>query len=80
MTIKTLSAIAVVTVALASPVFAQDSDVSGSGIHRPTHAVRSFRGSFNQAGPPAYGWINDNYGWDRSRVGGRDPDVNPAAN
>ena len=47
--IKTLSAVAIVTAVLASPVFAQDE----AAPHKPTHALRHYRGSYNQAPEPA---------------------------
>jgi hypothetical protein len=83
MTLKTLSAIAIITTALSSPVFAQDMTAEGAASPRPAHATRHFRNAYNQA--PGYyvgprvseDWSTDTYGWDRSRVGGRDPDLNP---
>ena len=86
MTFKTLSAIAIVTTALSSPVFAHDVTADGAAYHRPASATRHFRNAYNQA--PAYaaprvseGWFTENYGVvDRSRPGGLDPDFNPAAN
>ena len=83
MTIKTLSAIAIVSAALSGPVFAQDPGSSGTSYQKPAHVQRHFRGAYNQA--PLYatpqlseGWLVDNYGRDRSRVGGEDPDLRPA--
>jgi hypothetical protein len=85
MTFKTLSAVAIVTAAIGSPVFAQDMTADGAAYHRPASATRHFRNAYNQA--PAYiaprasdGWFTENYGADRSRPGGLDPDFNPAAN
>jgi hypothetical protein len=82
MTLKTLSAIAIVTAALGSPAFAQDQTLDGLAYHKPAY-TRHFRNSYDQApmsepgyyaGPRAGG---DWYGLDRSRVGDRDPDFNP---
>ena len=84
MTIKTLSAIALVAAALSSPAFAQEPTVDASSTHKPTY-TRHFRNSYNQA--PQYAapragddWFTETYGLDRSRPGDRDPDFNPAAN
>jgi hypothetical protein len=78
---KTLSAAAILTAALASPVFAQDK----SAPERPTHALRHYRGSFNQVQEPALvaprGPATGTYidrGYDPSRIGGHDPDFNPS--
>ena len=86
MTIKTLSAIAIVSAALSSPVFAQDAGLDGTSYQKPAHVQRHFRGSYNQA-PMNYaapraseGWSFENFGIDRSRPGGFDPDLNPSAN
>jgi hypothetical protein len=46
MTIKTLSAIAIITAALASPTFAQDRTMDGPANHKHT---RHFHDSYNQA-------------------------------
>jgi hypothetical protein len=85
MTIKTLSAIAIVTAALSTPVFAQDAMAEGV-IQKPAHATRHYRNAYNQA-PGFYAgtranddWFTENYGADRSRPGGLDPDFNPAGN
>jgi hypothetical protein len=81
-TIKTLSAIALVTTALSSPVFAQDVD--GAAPRKPIHALRHYRGAYNQVQGPNFvapraseGW-NAQPGFDRSRIGDYDPDYNPA--
>jgi hypothetical protein len=86
MTIKTLSAIAILTAALSGPVFAQDMTADGMAHHKSSYATRHFRSSYDQA-PGFYAgaragndWFTEAYGLDRSRVGGRDPDLNPAAN
>ena len=85
MTLKTLSAIAIITAAFSSPVLAQDMTADGAAYHRSASATRHFRNSYNQA--PVYAapragedWFTENYGLDRSRPGGRDPDFNPAGN
>jgi hypothetical protein len=65
MTIKTLSAIALVSAALASPVFAQ------------RHVRATYNAMPRQTNE---GWSIDHYGWDRSRIGDEDPDLRPAAN
>ena len=83
MTFKTLSAIAIVTAALSSPVFAQDMTADGSTYHRSASATRHFRNSYNQASfyaaPRAGGdWFTESYGLDHSRPGDRDPDLNPS--
>jgi hypothetical protein len=78
--IKTLSAVAIVTAALASPVYAQDE----AAPHKPTHALRHYRGSYNQAPEPAIvtprasdtGSYFDR-SFDRSRIGDHDPSFNP---
>ncbi len=51
MMIKTLSALAVATVAFSSPVFAQDMTVDGAA-QKPAHALRHVRNAYNQA--PGY--------------------------
>ena len=78
--IKTLGAIAVVTAALSSPVFAHDQ-----ASHKPIHALRHYRGSYNQMREPAFvyprapvaGSYFDNESFDHSRIGDHDPDFNP---
>lgn len=84
MNIRTLSAIAIVTAAISSPVFAQET--FGTSTQKPAHALRHYRGTYNQVQGPgfvtpragAYGESSFENGFDRSRVGGRDPDLNPA--
>jgi hypothetical protein len=85
-TIKTLSAIALVTAALSGPVFAQDANVEAVSTQKPVHALRHYRGAYNQVQGPTFvspraseGW-NAQPGFDRSRIGDYDPDLNPAAN
>lgn len=83
MTIKTLSAIALVTAALSSPVFAQDE---AAGAQKPVHALRHhYRGAYNQVQTPAFGVTRsyEGYGdpsFDRSRIGDHDPDFSPSGN
>jgi hypothetical protein len=81
MMIKTIGAVAIVTASLASPVFAQDNTVP----QKTVHALRHYRGSYNQAQDPAFvaprapigGTYFENESRDPSRVGGHDPDFNP---
>ena len=82
MNMKTLSVIALVTAAVSSPAFAQDVD--GSVSQKPAHALRHYRGSYNQVQDPAFvaprtpvnGSAFDR-SFDRSRIGDHDPDFNP---
>jgi hypothetical protein len=83
--IKTLSAIAIVTAALSSPVFAQDMDAAAP--QKPVHALRHYRGAYNQVQGQAYiapraetGTYFENGSFDRSRIGDHDPDFNPPGN
>lgn len=77
MILKALSATAIV-IALSTPVFAQDKAVP----QKPIHALRHYRGSYNQVQQPAF--VAPNTGtyfdrsFDRSRIGDHDPDFNPA--
>jgi hypothetical protein len=87
MTLKTLSAIAVASVVLAGPAFAQDTGTDGAVYQKPSHATRHFHGAYNQApvnepfiASPRAGWAVENYTYDRSRPGGLDADLNPSAN
>jgi nucleoside-specific outer membrane channel protein Tsx len=80
MTIKVLTAVAVVTAALSAPAFAQDANV-----HKPVHALRHYRSSYNQVQAPAFvaprsavGTYFDNESYDHSRIGDIDPDFNPS--
>jgi hypothetical protein len=84
MIIKTLSVVAVVTAALASPVFAQDE---AAAPQKPTHALRHYRGTYNQVdvNGPAYvapraagGTYFDGESFDRSRIGEHDADFSPS--
>jgi hypothetical protein len=78
--LKTLSAIAILTAAIATPVFAQ-----------PTHHSRAldrYRGAYNQVNGPSYatprtdgGRNIENFGFggmDRSFPGGEDPSLHPS--
>jgi hypothetical protein len=75
--LKTLSAVVIVSAAVATPAFAHS-----------THHLRHFRGSYNQmigpyyyAVPSSQGERNiEDFGFsgrDRSRPGGWDPNLNP---
>ena len=76
--LKTLSAIAILTAAIATPVFAKE--------HSRAHD--RFRGAYNQLNGPSYaipqtqeGRNIENFGFsgrDPSRVGGEDPSLNPS--
>jgi hypothetical protein len=78
--IKTLGAVIFLSGAAATPAFAQDG---------PTHHGRAYnRGAYNQLNAPFAtprtrdGQNVENFGssgWDPSRVGGKDPDLNPAS-
>ncbi len=78
--IKTLSTVAILTAVLASPVFAQDE----AAPHKTVHALRHYRGTYNQATEPAI--VNPRApdagssfdpSFDRSRIGDHDPNFNP---
>ncbi len=82
MTIKALTAVAIVTAALATPAFAQDVDQTSQ---RPAHALRHYRSTYNQVQAPGFiapraevGTYLDNQSFDRSRIGDHDPDFNPS--
>ncbi len=73
--LKTLSAIALLSAAIASPAFAQGQMHHGKA-YRHLHVYNQFNGSAY-----ANALTNDYWGAmerDRSRVGGEDPDFNPA--
>jgi hypothetical protein len=80
--IKTLSTVVIVSAVLASPAFAQEKLAP----HKPVHALRHYRGTYNQVQEPAIivrrapasGDYFENDSFDRSRVGGHDPDFNPS--
>jgi hypothetical protein len=77
--LKTLSAIAILTAAIATPVFAQ-----------PTHHSRTldrYRGAYNQVNGPSYatprtdgGRSLEDFEFNRSFPGGEDPSDHPAGN
>ena len=80
--IKTLSAVALVTAALSGSVFAQEE----SAPQKPVHALRHYRGSYNQVQDPAFvaprapvNGTSFDRSFDRSRIGDHDPDFNPAS-
>ena len=87
MTIKTLTAVAALSAALCGPVLAQGARERGPGNHGPVHALRNFRGAYNQApvsGPfdavpaPRADWGVEGFGRDPSQVGGVDPSLRPS--
>jgi hypothetical protein len=87
---KTLSAIVVLSAAVAAPVFAQDASVAAPR-HARVHNQSDYRGSYNQintngapfdAAPRTPEEIRnlENFGFsgrDPSRVGGESPNLNP---
>lgn len=82
MMIKTLSAVALVTAALSSPVFAQDE--AATSPQKPIHALRHYRGTYNQVQGPAFvaprvggDWATE-HDFDASRIGDHDPDYSPS--
>jgi nucleoside-specific outer membrane channel protein Tsx len=83
MTIKALTAVAIVTAALSSPAFAQDVDQATP--QKPAHALRHYRTTYNQVQAPEFvvprvsgdTYLN-NESFDRSRIGDHDPDFNPS--
>ena len=84
MTIKSLSAIALMTAAFSTAAFAQEPSTDAPATHKPAY-TRHLHNAYNQA--PGYtaqrageGWLDEAYGLDRSRPGDRDPDLNPPGN
>ena len=88
---KTLSAVIILSAAVATPAFAQDPGVAGPGsrtYHGRAHALRNFRGVYNQLNGPFYaaprtpdGWNMESFGFsgrDPSRPGGEDPSLRPS--
>jgi hypothetical protein len=80
MTIKTLSALAIATAVLSSPVFAQENTAP----QKPVHALRHYRHTYNQVQEPEFvaprAPVNGTYfdrSYDPSRIGGHDPSFNP---
>ncbi len=86
---KTLSAVAVLAAAFATPVFAQDAGVVAPTHHGRTHHQRDFRGAYDQSNAPYATPLSnedrlniENFGFsgrDPSRVGGEDPSFRPPA-
>jgi hypothetical protein len=82
--IKILSAAAIMSAALAGPVFAQDTRMRDPAYHHPAYALRNYRGTYNQAEPlivpqgPAYGFSAQSLPRDPSWVGGVDPSLRPS--
>jgi hypothetical protein len=80
MNIRTLSVVALVVAGVSSPVFAQDVD--GAAAQKPVHALRHYRGAYNEVQGPDYAVPQIRSGserdFDRSRIGDHDPDFNPA--
>jgi hypothetical protein len=76
--LKTLSAIAILTAAVATPVFAQPTH------HHHTRALDQYRGAYNQVNGPSYaaprtgGRSLENFEFDHSFPGGQDPSNNPS--
>jgi hypothetical protein len=86
--LKMLSAIAIISTAIATPVFAQDAIGRGYASQRVTPYDRIFRGAYNQSDAEFYAQplsskerMNiENFGFsgrDASRVGGEDPYLHP---
>jgi hypothetical protein len=80
--IKTLSAVIILSAAVAAPVFARDGRLDHLGTHWRHH---HFRDSFNQRNerfgpnPQVQRNTEDFRGRDPSRIGGEDPDMHPSA-
>ena len=86
---KTLSAIVVLSAAIASPVFAQDADVTAPARHVRAATHENLRGAYNAVSGAPYDNATQtheefirqqNFGFsgrDPQRVGGEDPDLNP---
>ena len=76
--LKTLSAVAILSAAVATPVFAQPT-------HHVRHHYRDFRGSYDRMIGPSYYAVPssqseralENFQFNRSFPGGMDPDLNP---
>ena len=91
--IKTLSAIAILTAAVATPVFAQDAGVRGPGSRYGLEQQRGSRGAYNQLNGPSYTTARalddedkrdiENFGFsgrDPSVPGGRDASLKGTSN
>ena len=81
--LKTLSAVLILSAAIATPVFAEDANVAAPH-HTRVHHERNYRGAYNSASGSSSEAPrvreNTEYGYgaqDRSRIGGQDPDMNP---
>jgi hypothetical protein len=88
---KTISAVIILSAAVATPAFAQDAGVRrpqpGSTHHDRAYDLWNYRGAYNQLNGPFYanprtegGWSIENFdsgGRDPSRVGGEDPYLHP---
>ena len=83
---KTLSAVIILSAAIATPVFAQEASVVAPQ-HSRIHD-RNYRGAYNQVNGSSYDAPRtseeernlQNFGFsgrDPSRIGGEDPDLNP---
>ena len=76
---KTLSAVIILSAAVAAPVFARDGRLDHLGTHWRQH---HFRNSFNQRDQrldTQRSTENSFRGPDQSRIGGEDPDLHPSA-
>ena len=86
--LKILSAVVILSTAIAAPVFAQDAGLSRSP-HARVYDQLNFRGAYNQSNGEFYAQPLTNEerrnledfgfsGRDPSRVGGEDPSLNPS--
>jgi hypothetical protein len=89
---KTLSAMIILSAAVATPVFAQDAGVRGPqpgpSYHGRAYDRWNYRGAYNQLNGPFYatprtegGLSIENFGFsgrDPSRPGGEDPSLRPS--
>jgi hypothetical protein len=88
--LKTLTAVMIVSAAIATPVFAQDADVQQPSptTHVRAHDRSNYRSAYNQSNAAVYAaprrdLDTENFGFsgkDLSRPGGEDPDLRPAGN
>lgn len=86
--LKTLSAIAILATAIASPVFAQEAGTLRPTHHGRAHDQRNFRGAYDQLNVPFYAGPRtdserniEDFGFsgtDRSFPGGEDPSLKPS--
>jgi hypothetical protein len=90
---KTLSAVIILSAAVATPVFAQDEGVRGPGSRYGLEQQRGSRGAYNQLNGPSYATARalddedkrniDSFGFsgrDPSVPGGRDASLNGTSN